>query len=99
MRFVGTEGEYGEELGLTKDWAAPIVRHVGKYGEVYERNGLRLQTRHPARFDPALECRWHPVRPADPLIIAGGTSSNSPRMALSGADGDPRAGGATEPAK
>jgi len=38
MRFVGTEGEYGEELGLTKDWAARIVRHVGNYGEVYERN-------------------------------------------------------------
>ncbi len=38
MRFVGTEGEYGEELGLTKDWAVRIVRHVGNYGEVYERN-------------------------------------------------------------
>ena len=38
MRFVGTEGEYGEELGLTKDWAARIIRHVGNYGEVYERN-------------------------------------------------------------
>jgi general L-amino acid transport system substrate-binding protein len=38
MRFVGTEGEYGEELGLTKDWAVRIIRHVGNYGEVYERN-------------------------------------------------------------
>jgi general L-amino acid transport system substrate-binding protein len=38
MRFVGTEGGYGEELGLTKDWAARIIRHVGNYGEVYERN-------------------------------------------------------------
>ena len=38
MRFVGTEGEYGEDLGLTKDWAVRIVRHVGNYGEVYERN-------------------------------------------------------------
>ena len=38
MRFVGTEGDYGEELGLTKDWAARIIRHVGNYGEVYERN-------------------------------------------------------------
>jgi general L-amino acid transport system substrate-binding protein len=37
-RFVGTEGAYGEELGLTKDWAARIVRHVGNYGEVYDRN-------------------------------------------------------------
>ena len=38
MRFVGTEGAYGEELGLTKDWAARIIRHVGNYSEVYERN-------------------------------------------------------------
>jgi general L-amino acid transport system substrate-binding protein len=38
MRLVGTEGAYGEELGLTKDWAVRIIRHVGNYGEVYERN-------------------------------------------------------------
>jgi general L-amino acid transport system substrate-binding protein len=38
MRLVGTEGTYGEDLGLTKDWAARIIRHVGNYGEVYERN-------------------------------------------------------------
>jgi general L-amino acid transport system substrate-binding protein len=38
MRLVGTEGAYGEELGLTRDWAARIVRHVGNYGEVYDRN-------------------------------------------------------------
>jgi general L-amino acid transport system substrate-binding protein len=38
MRLVGTEGAYGEELGLTKDWAARIIRHVGNYGELYERN-------------------------------------------------------------
>lgn len=38
MRLVGTDGQYGEELGLAKDWAARIIRHVGNYGEVYERN-------------------------------------------------------------
>jgi len=37
-RLVGNEGAYGEQLGLTKDWAARIVRHVGNYGEVFERN-------------------------------------------------------------
>jgi general L-amino acid transport system substrate-binding protein len=37
-RFVGAEGDMGEELGLAKDWAARIVRHVGNYGEVFERN-------------------------------------------------------------
>jgi general L-amino acid transport system substrate-binding protein len=38
MRLVGTEGSYGEDLGLTKDWAVRIIRHVGNYGEIYDRN-------------------------------------------------------------
>jgi general L-amino acid transport system substrate-binding protein len=38
MRFVGTEGQYGENLDLTKDWAVRIIKHVGNYGEVFERN-------------------------------------------------------------
>jgi general L-amino acid transport system substrate-binding protein len=37
-RLVGTEGEFGEQLGLEKDWAARAVRAVGNYGEIYERN-------------------------------------------------------------
>jgi general L-amino acid transport system substrate-binding protein len=37
-KLAGTEGNYGEQLGLTKDWAVRIVRHVGNYGEVFERN-------------------------------------------------------------
>ena len=36
--LVGTEGNYGEQIGLTKDWAARIVNHVGNYAEVFERN-------------------------------------------------------------
>lgn len=38
MRLVGTDGSFGEDLGLTRDWAVRIIRHVGNYGEVYERN-------------------------------------------------------------
>jgi general L-amino acid transport system substrate-binding protein len=37
-RLVGTEGEFGEQLGLAKDWAVRAVRAVGNYGEIYERN-------------------------------------------------------------
>jgi general L-amino acid transport system substrate-binding protein len=36
-RLVGIEGNYGEQIGLTKDWAARAVRLVGNYGEVFER--------------------------------------------------------------
>ena len=37
-RFVGTEGNYGEQLGLTKDWAVRIIKLVGNYGEAFDRN-------------------------------------------------------------
>jgi general L-amino acid transport system substrate-binding protein len=37
-RLLGTEGNYGEQLGLTKDWAVRIIKHVGNYGESFERN-------------------------------------------------------------
>jgi general L-amino acid transport system substrate-binding protein len=37
-RLLGLEGNFGEQLGLTKDWVARIIRHVGNYGEVFERN-------------------------------------------------------------
>jgi general L-amino acid transport system substrate-binding protein len=38
MRLVGNEGTFGEDLGLSKDWAVRIIRHVGNYGEMYDRN-------------------------------------------------------------
>jgi general L-amino acid transport system substrate-binding protein len=44
-RLVGTDGDFGEQVGLTKDWAARIIRLVGNYDEVFERNvgtGSRL---------------------------------------------------------
>jgi general L-amino acid transport system substrate-binding protein len=37
-RLLGIEGAYGEQLGLTKDWVVRIVKHVGNYGETFERN-------------------------------------------------------------
>jgi general L-amino acid transport system substrate-binding protein len=37
-RLVGTEGNFGEQLGLSKDWVARIVRHVGNYADAYDRN-------------------------------------------------------------
>jgi general L-amino acid transport system substrate-binding protein len=37
-RLLGTEGKHGEALGLTNDWAVRIIKHVGNYGEAFERN-------------------------------------------------------------
>ena len=38
MRLVGNDGSFGPDLGLSKDWAVRIIRHVGNYGEMYDRN-------------------------------------------------------------
>ncbi|MGC3873926.1 amino acid ABC transporter substrate-binding protein [Halomonas sp. GXIMD04776] len=36
-RLLGVEGKYGEQLGLSNDWAYNIIKHVGNYGEVFAR--------------------------------------------------------------
>ncbi|NBR38601.1 MAG: amino acid ABC transporter substrate-binding protein [Alphaproteobacteria bacterium] len=37
-RLVGKEGNFGEELGLSNDWAYNIINQVGNYGESYEKH-------------------------------------------------------------
>jgi general L-amino acid transport system substrate-binding protein len=37
-RAFGTDGNLGEQLGLTKDWVIRIVKAVGNYGEAFDRN-------------------------------------------------------------
>ena len=44
-RVLGVEGNFGEALGVSKDWVVRIVRHVGNYGEMFDRHlgaGSRL---------------------------------------------------------
>src|SRR6266480_5641002 len=37
-RLFGTDGNFGEQLGVTKDWVSRIVKAVGNYGESFDRN-------------------------------------------------------------
>jgi len=37
-RFFGLEGDMGLKLGLSNDWAYNIIKQVGNYEEVYNRN-------------------------------------------------------------
>ncbi len=44
-RLLGKEGELGKAIGLEADWADQIIKHVGNYGESFDRNvgaGSRL---------------------------------------------------------
>jgi len=38
IRMLGKEGDFGTGIGLTNDWAYQIIKHVGNYGEIFERN-------------------------------------------------------------
>ncbi|APF37805.1 amino acid ABC transporter substrate-binding protein [Chelatococcus daeguensis] len=37
-RLLGAEGKFGEAIGLTNDWAYRVIKHVGNYGEIFEKN-------------------------------------------------------------
>jgi general L-amino acid transport system substrate-binding protein len=54
-RLLGTEGNYGEQLGLTKDWIVRIVKLVGNYGEVFDRN---VGQGSPLKINRGLNALW-----------------------------------------
>lgn len=37
-RFLGVEGDMGEQLGLPKDFVVQAIKAVGNYGEIYDRH-------------------------------------------------------------
>lgn len=37
-RFLGIDEKLGEDMGLPNDFAARVVKNVGNYGEIYDRN-------------------------------------------------------------
>ena len=38
LRLLRMEDSQGKELGLSNDWAYQIIKQVGNYGEIFERN-------------------------------------------------------------
>ncbi len=41
-RLLGVDGDLGASLGLNRDWAYHVIKNVGHYGEMFERNlGMR----------------------------------------------------------
>ncbi len=38
QRLLGRTGELGQSMGLSNDWVVKIIRQVGNYGEMFERN-------------------------------------------------------------
>lgn len=52
-RFLGLEGNLGEDMGLPNDFAQKIVTNVGNYGEIYDRN-----IGEPFKLDRGLNSLW-----------------------------------------
>ncbi|MGV8916209.1 MAG: amino acid ABC transporter substrate-binding protein [Pseudomonas sp.] len=54
-RLLGADGEYGKDLKLPKDWVVQIVKQVGNYGEIFEKN---LGKNTPLAIDRGLNALW-----------------------------------------
>jgi general L-amino acid transport system substrate-binding protein len=54
-RLLGAEGNYGEQLGLRKDWAYQVIKQVGNYGEVFEKS---LGQGSPLKISRGLNALW-----------------------------------------
>jgi len=57
-RFLGAEqgSTIGTDLGLTNDWAYNIIKGVGNYGEVFERN---VGQASPLKIERGLNALWN----------------------------------------
>ena len=72
-RAFGTDGNLGEQLGLTKDWVVADREGNRQLRRILRaQRRLRLQARHRPRPQQPLEQGRYPVRAADPLIARGG---------------------------
>ena len=54
-KLLGLEGVRGKGLGLTDDWVIKIIRGVGNYGEIFDRN---LGRNSPINLDRNLNDIW-----------------------------------------
>ena len=54
-RILGVDGTFGEGLGLGNDWAANIIKAVGNYGEIFERN---VGAGSPLKIERGLNALW-----------------------------------------
>jgi general L-amino acid transport system substrate-binding protein len=54
-RLLGAPGGEGKLLGLDDDWAFNVIKQVGNYSEIYERN---LGQYSPLKFPRAINALW-----------------------------------------
>ncbi len=55
-RMLGVEGTFGEGIGLSNDWVVNIIKGVGNYGEIFERN---VGVNTPLKIERGLNALWN----------------------------------------
>ncbi len=55
QRLLGSSGNMGELIGLSQDWGYNVIKQVGNYGEIYERN---VGPNTPLRLERGLNDLW-----------------------------------------
>ncbi len=54
-RLLGVEGDFGKAMGLDNDWAYQMVKAVGNYGEIFDRN---VGKDSPIKIERGLNALW-----------------------------------------
>ena len=54
-RLLGFEGSFGESMGLDLQWAYRIIKLVGNYGEIFDRN---LGEGSPLKIKRGMNALW-----------------------------------------
>jgi general L-amino acid transport system substrate-binding protein len=55
QRLLGATGTFGEDMGVSADWAVQALKASGNYGEIFERN-MGMNT--PIRLERGLNRLW-----------------------------------------
>ena len=55
-RLLGVEGDFGAEIGLNKDWAYQLIKGIGNYADIYDRN---VGDQTPLKLPRGLNALWN----------------------------------------
>lgn len=55
-RMLGAEGSTDNSMGLSRDWVVQMIKQVGNYGEIFERN---VGSGSPLKIDRGLNALWN----------------------------------------
>ncbi len=54
-RLLGVDGKFGEAIGLGNDWAYNVIKQMGNYGQIFERN---IGAGSPLKIARGLNAQW-----------------------------------------